>query len=93
MRFVMALAFALILPLSACGGGTAATNDNLETTEGSAPVAATEEEVGGGTAQVGDDCDFGGAEGFTCRGGLVCCYPEEGEVNYGTCAEDCPGYD
>jgi hypothetical protein len=92
MRFVIAL---VLLGLAACGGGSASSDEGSQTTPGpsNAPVAAAEEEETGGTAQQGDDCDYGGAERFTCRGGLVCCYPEEGEVAYGTCTASCPGYD
>jgi hypothetical protein len=47
-----------------------------------------------GTAVDGQDCDFGGAERYTCAAGLVCCYPEGGETPpYGTCTASCPGYD
>jgi hypothetical protein len=91
MRFVTALIFASSMTLAACGGSS--SSEGAATTPAIAPVAAPDEEAGGGSASVGDNCDFGGAERSTCTGGLVCCYPEEGEVEYGTCAQDCPGYD
>ncbi len=93
MRFVIALACASLLGLSACGGGSSEQqNQTTAADQSAAPAAPATEEATGGTAEAGDDCDYGGAERYTCRGGLVCCYPEEGEVAYGTCAEDCPGY-
>ncbi len=92
MRFVIALAS--VLGLVACGGGSASSEGGSQTTtQSTAPVAPTQEEETGGTAEAGQDCDYGGAERYTCRGGLVCCYPEEGEVAYGTCSASCPGYD
>jgi hypothetical protein len=94
MRFVIAVVVSFVSALVACGGGAASGEG--PTAPGATPVASSQDPEGGnagGTAQAGADCDFGGAESYTCSGALVCCYPEEGEVAYGACAETCPGYD
>lgn len=96
MRFVIAVACVISFALVACGGGSAASGEGPTTAPGPTPVASAQDPEGGtagGTAQAGADCDFGGAENYTCGASLVCCYPEEGEVAYGTCAATCPGYD
>jgi hypothetical protein len=60
----------------------------------SGPTATpVSEQVAGGSARPGEQCDFGGADRYTCQGGLVCCYPPSGEVAYGTCVAECEGYD
>ncbi|MBW2461397.1 MAG: hypothetical protein JRH11_07105 [Deltaproteobacteria bacterium] len=95
MRFVTTLSvflFVALGPLAGCGGGTSSSAP--EATPAAAPVAAADEASGpAGSAQSGQDCDFGGADRTTCGTGLICCYPEEGEVAYGTCVASCPGYD
>jgi hypothetical protein len=97
MRHVIrsTLGFVLVVCALACGGGG---GGGATEASGSAPTetgasGGEEQATTGGTAGSGDQCDFGGAERYTCQGGLVCCYPEEGEVAYGTCAATCPGYD
>jgi len=85
MRILISLCFVMVV---ACGGAAEPGSDSV-------PVAPSAESGGEsrGTAAEGGECDFGGAERYTCTGGLVCCYPEEGEVAYGTCLSVCPGYE
>jgi hypothetical protein len=85
----------LVLGALACGGGgaDAATEQDQTAVPAQSTGGDEEQASAGGTAESGDPCDFGGAERTTCQGGLVCCYPEQGEVEYGTCVATCPGYD
>lgn len=60
------------------GGGTA---------PGAVPTAPVDT---GGLARQGDACDYGGAERYTCTGGLECCYGEHQRPDgYGSCQPEC----
>jgi hypothetical protein len=98
-HFIRSGAVACALALAAaCGGGSASSQSEsgggTSTSGGGSdegtPVA---QPTNAGTAGQGDPCDFGGATHMTCGAGLHCCYPETGEVAYGTCTADCPGYE
>ncbi|MEM9189379.1 MAG: hypothetical protein AAGF12_09395 [Myxococcota bacterium] len=77
------------LALVACGGAQAGTSEPADPVE-AVGGGVTAEPSGGGSAGEGRDCDFGGADRYTCNAGLQCCYPREGEVAYGTCMAECP---
>jgi len=98
MRHGLTLTFLLIAALAwtACGGGSASGEAGPGGGGGTAPPSENAVPVASGptgSAAQGAQCDFGGAERFTCAAGLVCCYPAEGEVAYGSCTQNCPGYD
>jgi hypothetical protein len=76
--------------LIACGAPAESSGPAVTGPTGQGPVT---EPTGGGSARPGEQCDFGGADRYTCSAGLICCYPPEGEVAYGTCTAECEGYD
>lgn len=83
-----------VLLLASCGGaaaegpGTGAATGG-EAAPGAVPVAA-EPEATGGTARQNEPCDYGGAERYTCIGGLECCYGEHQRPDgYGSCQAEC----
>jgi hypothetical protein len=92
MRPILPLLLVSWLAGSTGCGGAASTSDatTAPSTAGAEEIAEAEST---GTAPAGAPCDYGGAERTTCQGGLVCCYPPEGEVAYGSCAAQCEGYD
>lgn len=91
---LLALALWTISFLSACGG--AGANDQnapvgASGAGGQAPGAvSTPPADTGGIAGQGEACDYGGAERYTCSGGLECCYGEHQRPDgYGTCQAEC----
>lgn len=78
---------------TACGGGMASEGGGGAAIGGepaAVPVAPAEAAETGGTARQGERCDYGGADRYTCGGGLECCYGEHATSDgYGTCQAEC----
>ena len=72
--------------MAGCGGSQVQSNSSMDG-ELSSPDGVAQ--AASGDAGEGAPCDYGGAARMTCTSGLTCCYPESGEVQYGTCSLEC----
>jgi hypothetical protein len=92
----MATRLAVLLGIAAlygCGGAAAESGNGPAAAPGEAPGVAVADEptrASSGTAGRGEACDYGGADRFTCGGGLECCYGEHARPDgYGSCQAEC----
>lgn len=95
MAYMMRVILALALPaalLVACGASGSNQQGSSTATGGPAAAGAvpTAPEDTGGLARQGEACDYGGAERYTCTGGLECCYGDAARPDgYGSCQAEC----
>ena len=91
------LATTIVLAASLLGGCGGAGAEQSSAAPAGGPAGAggpgavaTAPEDTGGLARQGEACDYGGAERYTCTGGLECCYGEHARPDgYGSCQAEC----